>query len=81
MNAPHPMGRRLPSDSERVVTDDGHWFDLWHALAAQLSARSFQAYLAGRFVDATKLSLRRDRARVRQRAAIERMRVKGAQRR
>jgi hypothetical protein len=82
MNAPHPrMGRRLPSDSEEVITDDGYWFDLWHLLADQLSTRAFRAYLGGRFVEATKLALRKDRARARMRAAVERMRMKGARRR
>jgi hypothetical protein len=69
------LGRpRVPTVSgEIVITDDGHWFTLWRDLEGDLMFRASIELARGRFVRATKLGHRKERARARARAALGRM--------
>lgn len=69
------LGRpRVPNlAGELVVTDDAHWFTLWRDLEASLLHRAAMELAHGRFVQATKLGQRKERARERTRVVVRRI--------
>ncbi len=69
------LGRpRVPNlAGELVVTEDAHWFSLWRDLEASLLHRMSGELARGRFVQATKLGRRKERARERTRVVVRRI--------